>query len=236
VADDEEEEDDDDFVVEDDVEEEVDYQPRKKAKVAGDGTTEPLAVGESWPSVESDTSEFEFVTSEEEDAKNEEPIADSVKIKRKKGRRKKGSESDSSSDSDYVISEEDLKDLGVPRPQETVPQPHLLTARRTIVPRRVDEKGKEPEEALKQICGICLSEEQRATIQGVLNCCSHYFCFACILEWSKVESKCPLCKRRFNTVTKSSVADVGSGLRNAAIRVEKRDQVMIHSPDHELIS
>nr|XP_051213502.1 uncharacterized protein LOC127331401 isoform X2 [Lolium perenne] len=225
VADDEEEEDDDDFVVEDDVEEEVDYQPRKKAKVAGDGTTEPLAVGESWPSVESDTSEFEFVTSEEEDAKNEEPIADSVKIKRKKGRRKKGSESDSSSDSDYVISEEDLKDLGVPRPQETVPQPHLLTARRTIVPRRVDEKGKEPEEALKQICGICLSEEQRATIQGVLNCCSHYFCFACILEWSKVESKCPLCKRRFNTVTKSSVADVGSGLRNAAIRVEKRDQV-----------
>ncbi|KAM0830881.1 hypothetical protein ACQ4PT_065932 [Festuca glaucescens] len=230
VADDDEdeEEDDDDFVVEDDVEEEVDYWPRKKAKVGGvtgDGTSEPVAVGETWPSVESDTSEFEFVTSEEEDAKNEAPITESVKIKRKKGRRKKGSESDSSSDSDYVISEEELKDLGVPRPQETVPQPPLPTARRTIVPRRVDEKGKEPEEALKQICGICLSEEQRATIQGVLNCCSHYFCFACILEWSKVESKCPLCKRRFNTVTKSSVADVGSGLRNAAIRVDKRDQV-----------
>lgn len=228
AGDDEEEDDDDDFVVQDDVEEEVDYRPRKKAKVGGkprDGMAEPLAVGETWPALESDTSEFEFVTSEEENADKEAPAAEPARIKRKKGRRKKGSESDSSSDSDYVISEEDLKDLGVPGPQDTMPQPPPPTARRTTVLRRVDEKGKEPEEALKQICGICLSEEQRATIQGVLNCCSHYFCFACILEWSKVESKCPLCKRRFNTVTKSSVTDVGSGLRNAAIRVEKRDQV-----------
>ncbi|CAM0907500.1 unnamed protein product [Alopecurus aequalis] len=104
----------------------------------------------------------------------------------------------------------------VPNPQETVP------ARHTIVPRRVHEKRKEPEVALKQICGICLSEEQRATLQGLLNCCSHYFCFTCILEWSKAESRCPSCKRRFNTIT---VADVGSGLRSTAIRVEKRDQV-----------
>ncbi|VAH41868.1 unnamed protein product [Triticum turgidum subsp. durum] len=226
--DDEEEEDDDDFVVKDDVEEEVNYRPRKKAKVGRktrEGTAEPVAVGEAWPSVESDTSEFEFVTSDEDHAEKETPVAEPARIKRKKGRRKRGSESDSSSDSDYVISEEELKDLGVPRPQETVPQLPSPPARRTIAPRRVDEKGKEPEEALKQICGICLSEEQRATIQGVLNCCSHYFCFACILEWSKVESRCPLCKRRFNTITKSSVADLGLGLRNAPVRVEKRDQV-----------
>ncbi|XP_020176273.1 uncharacterized protein [Aegilops tauschii subsp. strangulata] len=226
--DDEEEEDDDDFVVKDDVEEEVNYRPRKKAKVGRktrEGTAEPVAVGEAWPSVESDTSEFEFVTSDEDHAEKETPVAEPARIKRKKGRRKRGSESDSSSDSDYVISEEELKDLGVPRPQETMPQLPSPPARRTIAPRRVDEKGKEPEEALKQICGICLSEEQRATIQGVLNCCSHYFCFACILEWSKVESRCPLCKRRFNTITKSSVADLGLGLRNAPVRVEKRDQV-----------
>ena len=118
--------------------------------------------------------------------------------------------------------EEDLQHSLVPSPQETVP------ARHTIVPRRVDEKGKEPEEALKQICGICLSEEQIATLQGLLNCCSHY-CFTCILEWSKAESRCPLCKRRFNTIT---VADVGAGLRSTAIRVEKRDQVIVHCPDH----
>jgi hypothetical protein len=90
---------------------------------------------------------------------------------------------------------------------------------------RVYEKGKEPEEASKQIvCGICFSEEHGATLQGLLNCCSHYFCFTCILEWSKAESRCPLCKRRFNTIT---VADVRSGLRNTAIRVEKRDQVAL---------
>ena len=93
--------------------------------------------------------------------------------------------------------------------------------------------GKEPEDALKQICGICLSEEQKATLQGLLNCCSHYFCFTCILEWSKAESRCPVCKRRFNTIT---VADEGSGLRNTAIRVENRDQVMFNSHNHYQIA
>ncbi|XP_024312485.1 uncharacterized protein LOC100840975 isoform X2 [Brachypodium distachyon] len=224
----EEEDEDDDFVVKDDVEEEEDYRPRKKAKIGRktrDGLTEPVAVGESWPSVESDTSEFEFVTSDEEHSVKEAPTTEPARIKRKKGRRKRGSRSDSSSDSDYVISEEELKDLGLPRPLETVPQLPPHPTRRTVVPRGIDGKGKEPEETLKQICGICLSEEQRATIQGVLNCCSHYFCFACIMEWSKVESRCPLCKRRFNTITKSSVPDLGLGSRNVAIRVEKRDQV-----------
>ncbi|KAL2492233.1 Uncharacterized protein Adt_27861 [Abeliophyllum distichum] len=57
-------------------------------------------------------------------------------------------------------------------------------------------KGKEKAqnmkiEAGKQVCGICLSEEGKSTVRGTLNCCSHYFCFACIMEWSKVESRCP---------------------------------------------
>jgi hypothetical protein len=125
--------------------------------------------------------------------------------------------------------EEELQHSVVSSPQEAVPQPPPFPARHTIVPRRVDEKGKEPEEASKQICGICLSEEQRTTLQGLLNCCSHYFCFTCILEWSKAESRCPVCKRRFNTIT---VADEGSGLRSTAIRVQKRDQVMVHSYNH----
>ncbi|KAM0895339.1 hypothetical protein ACQ4PT_023913 [Festuca glaucescens] len=124
--------------------------------------------------------------------------------------------------------EEELQHSVVPSPQEAVPQPPPFPARHSIVPRRVDEKGKEPDEASKQICGICLSEEQRATLQGLLNCCLHYFCFTCILEWSKSESRCPVCKRRFNTIT---VADEGSGLRSTAIRVQKRDQV--YQPSEE---
>lgn len=228
--DDEEEEDDADFIVEDDQEEEEDdHRPKKKAKAARktrDVTPEPDVEASAWPAVESDTSEFEFVTSDEEAADKEAPAAEPAKTKGKKGRKRWGSGSESSSDSDYVISEQELKDLEVSMPPDAALQSPATLPRRTFLSRRVGEKGKEPEEAWKQTCGICLSEEQRATIQGVLNCCAHYFCFACIMEWSKVESRCPLCKRRFTTITKSSMADLGLGSRKAVIRVEKRDQVM----------
>lgn len=227
--DDEEEEDDADFIVEDDQEEEDDHRPKKKAKAARktrDVTPEPDVEASAWPAVESDTSEFEFVTSDEEAADKEAPAAEPAKTKGKKGRKRWGSGSESSSDSDYVISEQELKDLEVSMPPDAALQSPATLPRRTFLSRRVGEKGKEPEEAWKQTCGICLSEEQRATIQGVLNCCAHYFCFACIMEWSKVESRCPLCKRRFTTITKSSMADLGLGSRKAIIRVEKRDQVM----------
>jgi len=47
-------------------------------------------------------------------------------------------------------------------------------------------------------CGICHSA---ITIQGVLNCCTHPFCLDCVLQWAAIENSCPLCKRRFCTVT-----------------------------------
>ncbi|KAG8099021.1 hypothetical protein GUJ93_ZPchr0013g36426 [Zizania palustris] len=220
-------EEDADFIVKDDQEEE-NRRPRKKVKAARktrDHTPEPDVEAVTWPAVESDTSDFEFVTSDEEPAEKEAPATEQSRTKGKKGRRKRGSGSESSSDFDYVISEEELKDLGLFRPPETAPQLLTTLPRRTFHTRRAGEKGKEPEEAWKQTCGICLSEEQRATIQGVLNCCSHYFCCSCIMEWSKVESRCPLCKRRFTTITKSSMADLGLTSRKSVIRVEKRDQV-----------
>ncbi|KAK1317034.1 hypothetical protein QJS10_CPA05g00297 [Acorus calamus] len=61
----------------------------------------------------------------------------------------------------------------------------------------------------------------------------HYFCFACIMEWSKVESRCPVCKRRFGTISKSARSDGGIGLRKAVIRVPKRDQVY-HPSEEEI--
>ncbi|KAK1277849.1 hypothetical protein QJS04_geneDACA007150 [Acorus gramineus] len=85
----------------------------------------------------------------------------------------------------------------------------------------------------KQVCGICLSEERKGTVRGILNSCMHYFCFACIMEWSKVESRCPVCKRRFATISKSARSDGGIGLRKAVIRVPKRDQVY-HPSEEEI--
>ncbi|KAK9147004.1 hypothetical protein Sjap_006907 [Stephania japonica] len=83
----------------------------------------------------------------------------------------------------------------------------------------------------KQICGICLSEEGKGIIQGTLNCCGHFFCYACIMEWSKVESRCPLCKQRFATISKPARTNIGIDLRNTVIQVPKRDQV--YQPSEE---
>jgi len=88
-------------------------------------------------------------------------------------------------------------------------------------------KGKEKVEDLKsevgkQVCGICLSEENKRRVRGVLNSCTHYFCFACIMEWSKVESRCPLCKQRFQTISKPARSTTAE---EAVIQVPERDQV-----------
>ncbi|OAY43987.1 uncharacterized protein LOC110620928 [Manihot esculenta] len=100
--------------------------------------------------------------------------------------------------------------------------------------RKGKEKVKEVRaEVGKQVCGICLSEEDKRRLRGILNCCDHYFCFTCIMEWSKVESRCPLCKQRFKTITKDGRTAVGVDLRNMVVEVPKRDQV--YQPSEEEI-
>lgn len=91
-------------------------------------------------------------------------------------------------------------------------------------------KGKEKveevrSEVVKQVCGICLSEEDKRRLRGTLDCCSHYFCFNCIMEWAKVESRCPLCKQRFKTISKPARSTTGVDLRDVVIQVPERDQV-----------
>ncbi|KAL6560586.1 hypothetical protein OROGR_004145 [Orobanche gracilis] len=102
--------------------------------------------------------------------------------------------------------------------------------------KRRERKGKEKVvdmkiEAVKQVCGICLSEDGKRRVRGILDCCSHYFCFACITEWSKVESRCPLCKQRFTTITRTTRADGGYYLTDAVIPIPERDQV--YQPSEE---
>ncbi|CAM8936773.1 unnamed protein product [Rhodiola kirilowii] len=88
-------------------------------------------------------------------------------------------------------------------------------------------------EVIKQMCGICLSKEGKNTVRGTLNCCSHFFCFTCILEWSKVESRCPLCKQRFLTISKPAKANTGIDLRDVVLQIPERDQV--YQPSEEEI-
>lgn len=59
---------------------------------------------------------------------------------------------------------------------------------------------------------------------GVIDGCGHCFCFVCILEWARVESRCPLCKSRFSSVRRLAKRGVFDGER--VVPVPVRDQVV----------
>ncbi|KAH0449024.1 hypothetical protein IEQ34_022824 [Dendrobium chrysotoxum] len=177
---------------------------------------------------DSDTSDSDFVVSDKDLLDNDVVVlARPRKIsrtERKNARasRKQLSVESECTDSDNEVCENEVKDLKIER---------ALNMRRHEGFSGRKGKEKEADDLAKQLCGICLSEEHKGTIQGILNCCSHYFCFSCIMEWSKVESRCPLCKRRFVTITKSSRSDPMLEMRRPVIRVQMRDQ--IYQPSEE---
>ncbi|CAA0834657.1 RING/U-box protein [Striga hermonthica] len=176
------------------------------------------------------------------------PIKGWVCRKRSKSKNK-NSDSDfmssGSSDYEYTISEEEREQVREATEfcrrstsgsrssssQKIIKEEDLLPSKNLGPPGR---KGKQKVvadmnlEAGKQVCGICLSEEAKRTVRGILNCCSHYFCFACIMEWSKVESRCPLCKQRFMTISRTARSD---GSTDAVFPVPERDQV--YQPSEE---
>ncbi|XP_023772512.1 uncharacterized protein LOC111921162 [Lactuca sativa] len=147
-----------------------------------------------------------------------------------------------SSDHEYTISEEEREQMREARVycanlraklRSSSSQNQEETQRKKYPIRKGKEKLEEntKDEIGKQVCGICLSEEAKRTVRGVLNCCRHYFCFSCIMEWSKVESRCPLCKQRFSTITKAAKSDTGFDSRTVVIPVPECDQV--YEPSEE---
>lgn len=83
-------------------------------------------------------------------------------------------------------------------------------------------KSKIADESERECCGICLSEEGK-TSRGWIDSCDHYFCFVCIMEWAKVESRCPMCKRRFTTIRRPP--KLGLFYSERIVNVPVRDQV-----------
>ena len=59
------------------------------------------------------------------------------------------------------------------------------------VPKEKEEKDK---------CCICISDIPKKK-KASLDCCNHVFCRGCIEKWAKTENSCPLCKRKFKTIT-----------------------------------
>lgn len=71
-------------------------------------------------------------------------------------------------------------------------------------------------------CSICFLEYGKA-VRGEIDCCDHYFCFFCIMEWSKIESRCPACRRRFHTIRRPPKDGIFALER--IVKVPVRDQV-----------
>ncbi|OIW18539.1 hypothetical protein TanjilG_13291 [Lupinus angustifolius] len=72
-------------------------------------------------------------------------------------------------------------------------------------------------------CGICYAERGGGSIAGEIDCCNHFFCFVCIMEWAKHESRCPICRQRFSNVRRPSKLGLFSSSRD--VKVPLRDQV-----------
>uniref|UniRef100_A0A803KNU6 Uncharacterized protein n=1 Tax=Chenopodium quinoa TaxID=63459 RepID=A0A803KNU6_CHEQI len=165
---------------------------------------------------------------------------------RGKNRVTNGTDSDYCSDSsgyEFTISEEEREQIREANRICGSLAPNLRSSRRVQEdevfhePKKTSaRKGKEKAEFKKidvgrPVCGICLTEEGKNTVRGTLNCCSHHFCFACIFEWSKVETRCPLCKQRFVSISKPGRCGKAFDLRDTVISVPERDQV--YQPSEE---
>ncbi|KAG7630167.1 Zinc finger PHD-type [Arabidopsis suecica] len=141
------------------------------------------------------------------------------------------------SDYEYTISEEEREQIREAGSLLKSSVNHASSIRQTTVNKDLPQLRKSPvkkgekkvelvkRDVIKNVCGICLSEEDMRRLKGTLDCCSHYFCFTCIMEWSKVESRCPLCKQRFRTISKPARSTPGVDLREVVIPVPERDQV-----------
>ncbi|KAL7153040.1 hypothetical protein ABFS83_04G138500 [Erythranthe nasuta] len=98
----------------------------------------------------------------------------------------------------------------------------------SFVPGGKSKIEEEVENESADCCGICLSEAGNGgIIRGYIDSCDHYFCFVCIMEWAKVESKCPFCKRRFSTIRRPRKPPIFISER--LVQVPVRDQAYHYS-------
>eukprot|EP00903_Cladosiphon_okamuranus_P005493 g5476.t1 len=103
--------------------------------------------------------------------------------------------------------------------------------RRTTRGQKGSRASDHHDDMMHAMCMICLeklhdvSEGGRAKLLGVLDSCSHRYCYTCILEWSKITNKCPQCKARFHTIKAiKELRRSNDKYRGVAVRVEDRDQ------------
>lgn len=83
------------------------------------------------------------------------------------------------------------------------------------------EPPPETENSPPDRCAICFLDDVKVA-RGKIDCCDHYYCFLCIKEWAKTESRCPMCRRRFSTIRRPPKH--GVFVRERVVKVPLRDQ------------
>lgn len=84
-------------------------------------------------------------------------------------------------------------------------------------------------------CSICLKDKAEVDSRGKVNSCDHFFCFDCILEWSKLNPSCPKCKEPFRLINKHYL-DPASGSAHSHFspnRVIVKPIAALRSPDDD---
>ncbi|KAL0479298.1 hypothetical protein AKO1_008103 [Acrasis kona] len=72
------------------------------------------------------------------------------------------------------------------------------------------------EEAIE--CSVCYEEIKK---KGIIDSCSHIFCFDCIFKWSSSSSECPVCKQKFKSITPHDLVE-GNQTNQVPILVQNR--------------
>ncbi|XP_075483507.1 LOW QUALITY PROTEIN: uncharacterized protein At4g10930 [Primulina tabacum] len=80
-------------------------------------------------------------------------------------------------------------------------------------------------------CGICMDV---IIDRGVLDCCQHWFCFACIDNWATITSLCPLCQNEFQLITCVPVYDTVGGYKTDEDTIHRDDDWLIEGKNNTL--
>lgn len=54
---------------------------------------------------------------------------------------------------------------------------------------------------IEKHCSICTDTLIESSPHGSIDCGHDNFCYQCILDWSEITNRCPLCNERFYKIT-----------------------------------
>eukprot|EP00028_Trichosphaerium_sp_Am-I-7-wt_P015002 CAMPEP_0168512034 /NCGR_PEP_ID=MMETSP0405-20121227/2519_1 /TAXON_ID=498012 /ORGANISM="Trichosphaerium sp, Strain Am-I-7 wt" /LENGTH=180 /DNA_ID=CAMNT_0008530383 /DNA_START=1086 /DNA_END=1628 /DNA_ORIENTATION=+ len=92
--------------------------------------------------------------------------------------------------------------------------------RNSSTPLKKTRRHEQRRRTFPEKCTICLGE---MTMRGATDVCEHNYCYLCIIQWSKVTNKCPMCSRRFTSITKLAYGNNGHLRKGNKVFVDSKE-------------